>query len=224
MKIKGFDKNLQCRGIFNSGSYNSGKHNSGSFNNGNGNTGACNNGNSNSGYRNNGDYNSGNFNDGYRNSGNYNSGNFNSGYQNSGNSNTGKYNSGNRNSGLFNSCNFSNGVFCTIEPKINIFNMPTNMTMREFYSSKYYDAITSSDFNLTEWVPYTEEEMKRDESKKIIGGYLRVYTYKEACKNWWNGMSSKNKAIICSMPNFDANVFKEITGIEVTYNVDKKSR
>ena len=94
------------------------------------------------------------------------------------------------------------------------------MTMREFLSSEYYDAITSSDFKLTEWIPYTEEEMEKDESKKLIGGYLKTYTYQEACKNWWNGLSRKDKAIICSMPNFDASVFKEITGIEVTYNVD----
>lgn len=93
------------------------------------------------------------------------------------------------------------------------------MTMREFYSSKYYDAITSSDFYLTEWTPYTEEEMEKDESKKLIGGYLKTYTYKEACKNWWEGMSNKNKGIICSIPNFDADVFKDITGIEVTQGV-----
>jgi hypothetical protein len=231
-------------GIFNSGDYNSGHRNSGhrnsghrnsgDYNNGNRNSGDLNSGNGNSGDRNSGngnsgDRNSGHCNSGYRNSGDRNSGSFNSGYRNSGfhnsgHHNSGDYNSGHRNSGLFNSCNFSNGIFCSIEPKINIFNMPTNMTMREFLDSKYYDAITSSDFNLTEWVPYTEEEMKRDESKKITGGYLRIYTYKEACKNWWKGMSNKNKAIICSMPNFDVDIFKEITGIEVTYNVDKKSR
>lgn len=89
------------------------------------------------------------------------------------------------------------------------------MTMREFLDSRYYRAIISSDFKLTEWIPYTEEEMEKDESKKLVGGYLKTYTYKEACKNWWEGMSNKNKAIICSMPNFDADVFKEITGIEV---------
>lgn len=208
-------KNLFKKVKGNKESFNSGNNNTGSCNNGNSNTGACNNGNGNSGFRNNGDYNSGNFNDGYRNSGNGNSGNHNSGYQNSGNRNTGKYNSGNFNSGLFNSCNFSSGVFCTTEPKINIFNVPTDMTLHEFLGSKYYNAITSSDFNLTEWVPYTEEEMRRDKNKKITGGYLRVYTYKEACKNWWEGMSNKNKAIICSMPNFDAEIFKQITGIDV---------
>jgi hypothetical protein len=192
-------------GIFNSGGYNSGYHNSGDFNSGNGNSG---------------DHNSGGYNSGNGNSGDHNSGGYNSGYRNSGYHNSGGYNSGDYNSGLFNSCNFSSGIFCSNEPKINIFNMPTNMTMREFLNSKYYRAIISSDFNLTEWIPYTEEEMEKDESKKLIGGYLKSYTYQEACKNWWNGMSSKNKAIICSMPNFDANVFKEITGIEVTHNVD----
>ncbi len=197
-------------GIFNSGDYNSGHHNSGDRNSGNGNSGVRNSGDRNSGHHNSGDRNSGNGNSGVRNSGDRNSG-----HLNSGNYNSGYYNSGNGNSGLFNSCNFSSGIFCSIEPKINIFNMPTNMTMSEFLNSKYYDAIISSDFNLTEWIPYTEEEIEKDESKKLIGGYLKTYTYQEACKNWWNGMSHKNKAIICSMPNFDANVFKEITGIEV---------
>ena len=192
----------------NTGIFNSGHHNSGSFNSGD----------RNSGDRNSGYYNSGYYNSEIFNSGCYNSGSFNSGDYNSGDFNSGSYNSGKRNSGLFNSCNFSSGIFCTTEPKINIFNVSTDMTMREFLDSRYYRAITSSDFKLTEWIPYTEEEMEKDESKKLIGGYLKTYTYKEACKNWWNGMSSKNKAIICSMPNFDANVFKEITGIEVKNN------
>jgi hypothetical protein len=180
--------------------------------------------NGNSGIFNSGDRNSGDRNSGDRNSGDRNSGHLNSGDRNSGHLNSGDYNSGDYNSGLFNSCNSSSGIFCSIEPKINIFNMPTHMTMREFLNSKYYGAIISSDFNLTEWIRYTKEEMEKDESKKLIGGYLKTYTYQEACRNWWDGMHDENKAIICSMPNFDANVFKDITGIEVTHNVDKKSR
>jgi hypothetical protein len=220
-----FNSGYYNSGYYNSGNGNSGDHNSGDWNSGYHNSGDFNSGGYNSGYRNSGYYNSGyhnsgGYNSGYHNSGGYNSGYRNSGYYNSGNYNSGDFNSGGFNSGLFNSCNFSSGIFCSIEPKINIFNMPTNMTMREFLNSKYYNAIISSDFNLTEWIPYTEEETEKDESKKLIGGYLKTYTYQEACKNWWNGLSRKNKAIICSMPNFDANVFKEITGIEVTHNVD----
>ena len=182
----------QLKGLINK---NTGLFNSGNFNSGN----------SNSGYRNTGD----------RNSGHFNSGDFNSGYSNSGYRNTGDRNSGDYNSGIFNSCDYSNGVFCSKSPKINIFNMPTNMTMREFVNSKYYVAIISSDFILTEWVEYSAEEKAQDETKRLIGGYLKTYSYQEACKNWWANMTDENREIIMSMPNFDANVFKEITGIEV---------
>lgn len=185
-------------GLFNSGYYNSGDLNSGDFNSGD----------FNSGNSNIGDFNSGDFNGGDRNSGDCNSG-----YRNSGDRNSGNYNSG-----IFNSCDYSNGVFCSIEPKIHIFNIPTDMTMREFLKSRFYKAISSSAFKLTEWVEYSAEEKAQDETKRLIGGYLKTYSYQEACQNWWANMTDENKAIICSMPNFDANVFKEITGIEVKNN------
>ena len=210
-------------GYLNSGNYNSGDHNSGNFNSGDSNSGNYNSGYSNSGYFNSGSYNSGNYNSGDYNSGSHNSGNYNSGYSNSGYFNSGSYNSGNynsgySNSGYFNSCDNSNGVFCTEEPKINIFNMPTDMTMREFVKSKYYTAIFSSPFNLTKWIEYTAEEKAQDEKKALIGGYLQIYSYKEACQNWWANMSPENKEIIKSMPNFNAEIFKEITGIETKEN------
>ncbi len=88
------------------------------------------------------------------------------------------------------------------------------MTYEEFVNSKYYVALISSDFVLTEWIYYTEEEKKDSIIRQSIGGYLKSYTYQEACKNWWNGMSAKNKKIIMSIPNFDENVFEEITGIK----------
>lgn len=187
-------------GLFNSGYSNIGDFNSGDFNSGDRNSGDCN--------------------SGYRNSGYLNSGDFNSGYSNSGGRNSGDRNSGNYNSGIFNSCDYSNGVFCSKSPKINIFNMPTNMTMREFANSKYYDAIISSYFILTEWVEYSEEEKAQDKTKRLIGGYLKTYSYQEACKRWWANMTKKNREIIMSMPNFNAEIFKEITGIEVKNNVD----
>ena len=155
--------------------------------------------------------NTGLFNSGYKNSGNRNSGNRNSGYRNSGD-----WNSGDWNSGVFNSCNFSNGVFCNKEDMdIRIFNMPSGMSMRDFYRSKYWGAMCSVDFPLTEWAEYTEEEKQADEKKALIGGYLKKNTYQYACARWWEDMSEENREIIMSMPNFDAEVFKDITGIEV---------
>lgn len=132
---------------------------------------------------------------GYRNTGNRNTGN-----HNTGDCNTGYRNTGDRNTGLFNKTNYSNGVFCTIEPKICMFNIQTDLTLSEFYNSNYYRAINSSDFTLTQW------DSERNE--------LIVYTYEEACEKWWNNMNDENKEIIKSLPNFDIDIFCEITGID----------
>lgn len=171
----------------------------------NGNTGLFN-----SGYYNNGGYNSG-----HHNSGHHNSGNCNSGDHNSGDYNSGHHNSGDYNSGGFNSCNYSSGIFCSKEEKIRIFNKLSDFTADEFIRTEYYKALTSSEFTLTEWIKYTEEEKKESLCRQATGGYLKEYTYKEACKNWWDNMSEENKQTVKSMPNFDKDVFKEITGIEV---------
>ena len=172
--------------------------NTGLFNSGDRNSGDRNSGDRNSGYRNSGDLNSG-----YRNSGDLNSGDLNSGDRNSG-----YLNSGDRNSGIFNKTNGSNGVFCNVEPKICIFNIQTDWTLKEFYNSKYYDAILSSDFPLTEW--------KQDDipAENGVGGKLVVNTYEDACRRWWDGMTKENQEIIKSIPNFNIDVFCDITGID----------
>ena len=164
----------------------------------NGNSGLFNSGDLNSGDRNSGDLNSGDRNSGYRNSGDRNSG-----YRNSGD-----LNSGDRNSGVFNKTNGSNGVFCNKEPKICIFNIQTDWTLKEFYNSIYFEAIMSSDFPLTEWKP------NHDAPENGVDGKLIVNTYEDACRRWWQGMSKENKKIIKQTPNFNIDVFCDITGID----------
>ena len=144
-----------------------------------------------------------------------NTGLFNSGDSNSGDNNSGDNNSGYLNSGDWNKCDGSNGIFCTEEPTIRIFDKDTNMTLNEFRKSKYGKAFRSVKLKLTEWIWYTEEEMKEDDNKRLIGGYLKEYSYKEACENWWGELTEENKEIIMSIPNFDADKFYEITGIIV---------
>ena len=187
-------------GFFNSGYYNSGNYNSGDRNSGD----------HNSGYRNSGNYNSG-----YRNSGNYNSGDYNSGNYNSGDHNSGYRNSGNYNSGNYNSCDYSSGLFCTQDPKVKIFDIETDMTMKEVIQTDWYRMLFKYSIDLTKWIENTDEEKQSDKDKDLIGGYLKTYTYKEACKNWWDKYTDKEKAVIMSMPNFDKDKFKQITGIEV---------
>ena len=160
--------------------------------------------------------NTGLFNSGYRNSGDRNSGDWNSGDNNSGYWNSGYRNSGDNNSGIANKCDYSNGVFCNeSDANIRIFNKPSGMSLRDFCDSEYWKAMCSAPFNLTEWTEYTKEEKETDQEKEKIGGYLKTHTYKEAWANWWNMLSDENKAIIQQIPNFDKEVFKDITGIEV---------
>ena len=189
----------------------------------NGNTGLFN-----TGDRNTGNWNTGNWNTGDRNTGNWNTGNWNTGYGNTGNWNTGDRNTGygntgNWNTGYGNTIDGSNGVFCT-EPDMNIriFNRPSGMSLRDFHRSRYYEALCSAPFLLTEWIPYTEEEKKADPEKEMIGGYLKEYTMKEAWANWWEKTSEEAKKIVQDIPNFDAKIFKEITGIEVNNDTEKE--
>ena len=170
----------------------------------------------NTGVFNSGNRNSGNWNSGNRNSGDWNSGSRNSGDWNSGRGNSGSRNSGNWNSGDWNSGNCNSGFFCTNSSKLRLFNKETDFTMEEFMKTEWYAVLTSGEFNLTKWRAYTDEEKAQDERKRFIGGELITIPYKEACANWWASLSEKDKAIIKTIPNFDANIFAEITGIDVT--------
>lgn len=175
----------------------------------NGNTGLFNTGDRNTGDRNTGDWNTGNCN-----TGDWNTGDWNTGHSNTGNCNTGDCNTGDRNTGIFNTCDFSCGVFCTESPKINIFNVKSEWTMREFMETKYYNAIYSAPFILTEWVSYTDDEKQNDPQKNAIGGYLKQYTFHDACKKWWKKLSPDARKTIMEIPNFDPDIFFEITGIK----------
>ena len=63
----------------------------------------------------------------------------NTGLFNSGSCNSGSSNSGSWNSGSWNSCNYSNGVFCNQEDKnIRIFNKPSGMSLEEFWDSRCF--------------------------------------------------------------------------------------
>ena len=140
------------------------------------------------------------------NTGLFNSGDRNSGDRNSGNWNSGDWNSGNWNSGDWNSCNYSNGVFCNQEDKdIRIFNKPSGMSLEEFWDSKYYRALQSEPLELTYWDDKNEE--------------LKCRSYKDAFAIWWSKLTEKNKKIIQEIPNFDPEIFFDITGIDVREDI-----
>ena len=186
--------------------------NIGDSNTGYGNSSNWNSGDNNSGYGNSGDRNSGNWNSGSRNSGDRNSGNHNSGNGNSGDNNSGSCNSGNWNSG-----NWNSGYLNTSAQKYSfIFNRQVEKSILaqiEFPSFMF--------FTLTDWVPSSKmshKEKERHPEYVKTGGYLKKYTYKEAFRKSFE--AAKKKADwseqlekLKSLPNFDAKIFEEITGI-----------
>ena len=176
----------------------------------NGNTGLFNTGDMNTGDRNTGDRNTGLFNTGDRNTGDRNTGDM-----NTGDMNTGYRNTGDRNTGMFNVCDRSTGLFNTEEKTVPIFNKDSGLTWKEIIYKDWYAALRSGSFKLTEWIWYTEEEMEDSPIRQAIQGYLKQYTFEESCLNWWDSLSNEAKELIKTIPNFDKEIFKQITGIEV---------
>ena len=186
----------------NSGIGNSGNHNSGDWNSGH----------RNSGHRNSGDYNSGHYNSGNCNSGCGNSGNCNSGCGNSGDWNSGCGNSGDWNSGCGNS-----GFFNTDDPPIRIFNQYTDVKRVDI---DFPDFLY---FELTVWISCdTATEKERAEHKEefeTCGGYVKTLEYKEAFRRAWDKASKEEHMKLLKLPNWNNEIFKEISGIDAEYEI-----
>ena len=182
-------------------------------------TGRCNSGDQNSGDQNSGNWNSGDWNSGNQNSGDWNSGNWNSGNRNSGDWNSGNRNSGNRNSGDWNATSFSNGCFNTVSPKIYMFNKPTDWTFERWFNCRARRLLNDIDDCQLEYVylsAMTDEEKAAHPEAETTGGYLKERTTADNAWKWWAGLSAADRNVILSLPNFDAAIFREITGIDVS--------
>ena len=181
-------------GYNNSGKWNTGDNNTGENNIGNNNTGNNNTGNWNTGYRNTGSWNTGN-----RNLGNWNSGN-----RNSGNRNSGSWNLGDNNTGYFNS---------NTQCEIMVFNQKCSL---EDWEKAYKPHFLY--FDRFFWVDVdqmTAEEKQEFPDYEKNSGYLKELSYKEAFKKAWDYALPKDRIKIKDLPNFDKDVFYEISGIDV---------
>lgn len=174
--------------------------------------------NNNTGCNNSGYYNSGDGNSGDYDSGKYNSGDYDSGYGNSGDYDSGDYNSGDGNSGNYNSGKYNSGWFNTNEPKMRFFNQDSGLTYSEF--SKNLDRMVYPNLKVCAWVSLEDlPENEKDENATQRGGTLKTLSYKEAWAEYWSRSSQEDKKWFMDLPNFDPEIFKEITGIQV---VDKE--
>ncbi len=205
------------RGHSNSGHRNSGDRNSGHWNSGHWNSGDRNSGHWNSGHWNSGHRNSGDRNSGHWNSGDRNSGDSNSGDRNSGDSNSGDRNSGHWNSGHWNSGDWNSGCFNSITPDdILVFNKPCKRTVWDNVGkpSFIFNIITNQ---WIRWVDMSDAEKAEEKNKSafVTDGYLKTIPYKEAWANAYNNASKEDIELLKCLPNFDARIFEDITGIKI---------
>ena len=158
-------------------------------------------------------------NEGKDNSGLRNTGDSNTGHRNTGHRNTGHRNFGNRCTGDFNIADDSTGVFCSEQRTIQIFDKDSGMTLIEWRKSDAYRLLSNVESNRTEWISgwrMTEEEKKNHPDWEKTDGYLKVMPLDpRRYVKWWERLTNYDKKIIKAIPNFDAEKFKAITGIDV---------
>lgn len=137
---------------------------------------------------------------------------------NLGKGNAGLCNSGNRNSGDWNKTNFSNGCFNTEEPKIFLFNKPSDWTYRDWLNSDARYLLNQIPRNVVDWIwsdNMTDEEKEQHPEYEVVDGYLKILDESECGQLWWDSLSERYKNIIKAMPNFDKEIFEDVTGIKI---------
>ena len=145
----------------------------------------------------------------------------NTGVNNSGDWNSGDGNSGDRNSGYGNSSDRQSGIFNSTETTVRMFNKETNLTWDEIDHPHFVE------FRLNIWISeweMTTEEKKAEPESHVRGGYLKTFTWGVAWANFWEDTSEENRQKFINLPNFDATIFKEITGIDVEVKHDEKKQ
>lgn len=99
-----------------------------------------------------------------------------------------------------------------------MFNKPSDWTFRDWRNSEARYLLNKIQHNVLEWIwsdDMTDEEKEQHPEYEITGGYLKELDESECGQIWWDSLSDCDKNVIKSLPNFDAEIFKEITGIDI---------
>ena len=146
----------------------------------------------------------------------YNSTGYNSTGDNStGNWSTGNLSTGNMSTGSWSISSWSTGHFSTEDyGGFGAFNKPC--TPEEWNNAIKPNFLYS--VSPTRWIPeceMTDKEKENNPSFKTTGGYLKTVTMKESWAEAWANKGKDDEAQLRALPNFDAKVFEEISGIDV---------
>lgn len=195
----------------NVGDYNTGVCNVGDDNRGGFNVGDANGGGFNTGARNGGNCNTGSYNSGNYNTGDYNMGDRNTGFYNKGSFNSGNWNEGDYNIGDFNICDYSTGCFNSHAQNIMMFNRPSDWTIYDWQDSDAYEVLATLYEEAYERLQKTKPIYKTT----IYEDHTLDDELRKKRNEVWGDLSDTDKESIKSLPNFNAYMFEQITGIEV---------
>ena len=126
--------------------------------------------------------------------------------------NTGDRNTGDRNTGYCNTGDWNTGYCNTTEPTARLFNKDTGIKFNDLSFPDFFY------FETKEWIygcDMTDKEKEDNPTWKTVDGYLKSYDYQEAWRRSWDKASEEDRAKLFELPNFDADIFKEISGIDV---------
>ena len=99
-----------------------------------------------------------------------------------------------------------------------LFNKPSDMTYSEWLGSDARCLLNQIPKDVVEWVyeeNMTDEEKAAHPTYETTGGYLKVLDESECGQLWWGSLSDRRKEIIKAIPNFDAEIFFQCTGVRV---------
>lgn len=136
---------------------------------------------------------------------------------NTGKNCTGFCNTGNCNTGDWNTSSFNTGCFMTEEPKISLFNKPSDWSYMDWWNSEARRLLNQMPKNVVEWIyseDMTDEEKAENPTYETTGGYLKVLDESECGQVWWDSLTDIQKGIIRAIPNYDKEIFEQITGIK----------
>ena len=120
----------------------------------------------------------------------------------------------------YNSGSWNSGFFNTDSPLVRIFNKETNVSRNDidFPSFLYFD--------LTVWVSRdTATDKEKEEHKKefeTCGGFTKAIPYKEAFRIAWNKASKEEHKKLLKLPNWNNEIFMDISGIDAEAEISKE--
>ena len=99
-----------------------------------------------------------------------------------------------------------------------MFNKPSDWNFRDWWNSESRYLLNKIQHNVLEWIwsdDMTDEEKEQHPEYETTGGYLKELDESECGQIWWDSLSDHEKDVIKSLPNFDSEIFEQVTGVHI---------